>query len=82
MTDNLTHFNASGEAHMVDVSEKNITKRQAVAEGRIVMQPDTLKLIQAGGHKKRGVLGISRGAGIMGGKKKPPIWCRCATRWR
>ncbi|HED34354.1 MAG TPA: cyclic pyranopterin monophosphate synthase MoaC, partial [Gammaproteobacteria bacterium] len=59
MTDNLTHFNASGEAHMVDVSEKNITKRQAVAEGRIVMQPDTLKLIQAGDHKKGDVLGIA-----------------------
>ncbi len=77
MTDNLTHFNASGEAHMVDVSEKNITKRQAVAEGRIVMQPDTLKLIQAGDHKKGDVLGIARVAGIMGAKKTADLVPLC-----
>ena len=51
MTDKLTHFNASGEAHMVDVSEKNITRRQAVAAGEIVMLAETLQLIQQGSHK-------------------------------
>ncbi len=77
MTDNLTHFNASGEAHMVDVSEKNITKRQAVAEGLIVMQPDTLKLIQKGDHKKGDVLGIARVAGIMGAKRTADLVPLC-----
>jgi len=77
MVDNLTHFNASGEAHMVDVSEKNITKRQAVAEGRIVMQPDTLKLIQKGDHKKGDVLGIARVAGIMGAKRTADLVPLC-----
>ncbi|VAW67025.1 Cyclic pyranopterin monophosphate synthase accessory protein [hydrothermal vent metagenome] len=77
MTDNLTHFNASGEAHMVDVSEKNITKRQAVAEGRIIMRSETLKLIQQGDHKKGDVLGIARVAGIMGAKRTADLVPLC-----
>src|SRR3989304_406296 len=69
----LTHFNASGEAHMVDVGAKNVTQREAVAEGRIFMDPKTLDLIMQGGHKKGDVLGIARVAGIMGAKKTPDL---------
>ncbi|MDQ1363560.1 MAG: cyclic pyranopterin monophosphate synthase [Pseudomonadota bacterium] len=69
MNDKLTHFNESGEAHMVDVGQKTVTSRVAVAEGRIVMQPETLALIKQGNHKKGDVLGIARIAGIMAAKK-------------
>ncbi len=65
----LTHFNSAGEAHMVDVGEKAVTQRMAVAEGRIRMQPETLRLIIEGGHGKGDVLGIARIAGIMGAKQ-------------
>jgi len=77
MTDKLTHFNASGEAHMVDVSEKQITKRRAVAEGVIIMQMQTLRLIQQGEHKKGDVLGIARVAGIMAAKKTADLIPLC-----
>ena len=77
MNDKLTHFNASGEAHMVDVSEKDTTKRQAVAEGEIIMQADTLQLIQQGDAKKGDVLGIARVAGIMGAKKTADLVPLC-----
>lgn len=73
MENKLTHFNASGEAHMVDVGAKNVTQREAVAEGRIYMNPETLQLIMQGGHKKGDVLGIARVAGIMGAKKTPEL---------
>lgn len=65
----LTHFNAQGEAHMVDVGAKAITHRRAVAAGHIEMQPETLEKIQQGDHKKGDVLGIARIAGIMAAKK-------------
>lgn len=65
----FTHFNANGEAHMVDVGAKASTERLAVAEGTIVMNAETLQLILAGGHKKGDVLGIARIAGIMAAKK-------------
>ena len=65
----LTHFNKQGEAHMVNVGEKPVSHRIAVADGRIRMQAETLKLVQTGGHKKGDVLGIARIAGIMGAKK-------------
>jgi len=77
MTDKLTHFNASGEAHMVDVSQKDITKRRAVAEGDIIMLPETLQLIQRGDHKKGDVLGIARVAGIMAAKKTADLVPLC-----
>lgn len=77
MTDKLTHFNASGEAHMVDVSQKDITKRRAVAEGDIIMLPETLQLIQRGDHKKGDVLGIARIAGIMAAKKTADLVPLC-----
>jgi cyclic pyranopterin monophosphate synthase len=65
----LTHIDASGAAAMVDVSEKDVTHRTAVAEGTVVMQPATLALIRAGDAKKGDVLGVARVAGIMASKK-------------
>ena len=59
----LTHFNQAGEAHMVDVGGKATTERLAIAEGKILMLPDTFKLVEQGGHKKGDVLGIARIAG-------------------
>ncbi|HHM05720.1 MAG TPA: cyclic pyranopterin monophosphate synthase MoaC [Gammaproteobacteria bacterium] len=73
MDNTLTHFNAAGEAHMVDVGKKDQTQREAIAEGRIFMAPSTLELIRQGGHKKGDVLGIARVAGIMGAKKTPEL---------
>lgn len=69
MTNELTHFNEQGEAHMVDVGDKQITQRVAVTSGHITMQNSTLALIQNKGHKKGDVLGIARIAGIMASKK-------------
>lgn len=77
MNDKLTHFNASGEAHMVDVGQKNISSRQAVATGRIVMLPATLELIKQGNHKKGDVLGIARIAGIMAAKRTAELIPLC-----
>jgi cyclic pyranopterin phosphate synthase len=73
----LTHFNAQGEARMVDVGDKAVTHRIAVAEGRIEMRPDTLTLILEGGHKKGDVLGIARVAGIMAAKKTSELIPLC-----
>lgn len=73
----LTHFNQAGEAHMVDVGDKAVTQRVAVAEGRIVMQPDTLQLIVSGQHGKGDVLGIARVAGIMASKKTSELIPLC-----
>lgn len=65
----LTHLNEHGQAHMVDISEKNITTRQAIAEGSVTMLPETLKLIMEGGHKKGDVFATARIAGIQAAKK-------------
>jgi cyclic pyranopterin phosphate synthase len=73
----LTHFNHAGEAHMVDVGDKAVTQRVAVAEGRIVMQPETLQLIVRGQHGKGDVLGIARVAGIMAAKKTSDLIPLC-----
>ena len=73
----LTHLNKSGEAHMVDVGGKDVTAREAVAEGLIRMQPETLKLIVAGGHKKGDVLAVARVAGIMAAKKTAELIPLC-----
>lgn len=67
--DGLTHFDAHGQAHMVDVGGKAPTHRVAVAEGRIVMKHETLAIIQNGSAKKGDVLGIARIAGIMAAKQ-------------
>lgn len=73
----LTHFNTSGEAHMVDVGGKESTHRIAVTEGRIIMQSETLALIEKGGHKKGDVLGIARIAGIMAAKRTSELIPLC-----
>jgi cyclic pyranopterin phosphate synthase len=73
----LTHFNQRGEVHMVDVGEKEVTHRLAVAEGRITMKPETLELIRSGGHKKGDVLGIARTAGIMASKRTSDLIPLC-----
>lgn len=73
----LTHFNASGEAHMVDVGAKDVTHRFAITEGHISMLPETLALIQKGEHKKGDVLGIARVAGIMAAKKTSDLVPLC-----
>jgi len=73
----LTHFNQSGEAHMVDVGEKAITQRTAITEGYIEMLPETLELISKGQHKKGDVLGIARIAGIMASKKTAELIPLC-----
>ncbi len=65
----LTHLNAQGEAHMVDVSEKAVTQRSAVAEGFVAMLPETLALIESGVAKKGDVLATARIAGIMAAKR-------------
>ncbi|MFN2646389.1 MAG: cyclic pyranopterin monophosphate synthase MoaC [Burkholderiales bacterium] len=65
----LTHFDAAGRAHMVDVGEKPATRRVAVASGRITMQPSTLKTIAAGSAKKGDVLGVARLAAIQAAKR-------------
>ncbi len=73
----LTHFNAAGEAHMVDVGAKAETVREAVAEGYIYMEPSTLAKIMEGTHKKGDVLGIARVAGIMGAKRTADLVPLC-----
>lgn len=73
----LTHFDKRGQAHMVDVGDKQITRRVAITSGRIRMQPDTLQLILDGGHKKGDVLGIARIAGIMAAKKTADLVPLC-----
>lgn len=73
----LTHFNNAGEAHMVDVGDKAVTQRVAVAEGKITMLPETLQLIVNGEHGKGDVLGIARIAGIMAAKKTSELIPLC-----
>jgi cyclic pyranopterin phosphate synthase len=65
----LTHFDASGNAVMVDVGGKAASARAATARGRVLMAPETLRLIEARGHKKGDVLTVAQLAGIMGAKK-------------
>ncbi len=73
----LTHFDAQGQAHMVDVSDKEVTDRVAVAAGHIKMALETFDLISEGRAKKGDVLGIARLAGIMGAKKTPDLIPLC-----
>ena len=73
----LTHFDAKGEAHMVDVSGKAVTDRLAVAEGFIRMEQATLDLITEGRAKKGDVLSVARLAGIMGAKKTADLIPLC-----
>lgn len=73
----LTHLDESGAARMVDVGAKDVTAREAVAEGLIRMQPETLRLIVEGGHKKGDVLAVARVAGIMAAKKTAELIPLC-----
>lgn len=73
----LTHFDGQGHAHMVDVSDKDITARVAVAEGHIRMAPETYDIIAEGRAKKGDVLSVARLAGIMGAKKTPDLIPLC-----
>jgi len=73
----LTHFNESGDAQMVDVGDKPITVRTAIASGRIEMQPKTLALVQSGSHKKGDVIGVARVAAIMAAKKTSDLIPLC-----
>jgi cyclic pyranopterin phosphate synthase len=73
----FTHFDEKGAAHMVDVGDKAVTKRRAVAEGSIRMEPSTLALILVGGHRKGDVLGIARIAAIMGAKRTADLVPLC-----
>ena len=72
----LTHFDAAGQAHMVDVSGKEPTAREAVAEALVLMSPETLVLAQ-GGAAKGDVLGVARLAGIMGAKRTAELIPLC-----
>jgi cyclic pyranopterin phosphate synthase len=65
----LTHTDANGKAHMVDVTDKPDTRREARAEARIRMSAETLRLIETGGHKKGDVLTVARIAGIQAAKQ-------------
>lgn len=69
MSDQLSHLNSKGEAHMVDVGAKATTQRSATAESFVGMLPATLELIQQGGHKKGDVFAVARIAGIQAAKK-------------
>ncbi len=73
----LTHFDAKGEAQMVDVSDKAVTDRVAVAAGHIKMAQETFDIISEGRAKKGDVLGVARLAGIMGAKKTPDLIPLC-----
>lgn len=77
MSDELNHFNQRGEAHMVDVGDKAVSKRRAIAEGSIVMQADTLQRIISGEHKKGDVLAVARVAGVMAAKKTAELVPLC-----
>ncbi|MCC5777565.1 cyclic pyranopterin monophosphate synthase MoaC [Nitratireductor sp. B36] len=76
-TGKLTHIGASGEAHMVDVSGKQESHREAVAEGSVLMQAQTLEAILSGNAKKGDVLATARIAGIMGAKKTSDLIPLC-----
>lgn len=77
MTDALTHFDAQGNAAMVDVSDKSVTDRSATARARVLMRPETLALIERGEAKKGDVLGVARLAGIMAAKRTAELIPLC-----
>jgi cyclic pyranopterin monophosphate synthase len=77
MGDQLTHIDQDGSARMVDVGTKPDTDRVAVAEGRVIMQPETLRLIREGALKKGDVLTVARVAGIMAAKRTSELIPLC-----
>lgn len=76
MTD-FTHFNDQGRAKMVDVGDKKISTRTAIAAGRVLVSENTFKLIQSGGMKKGDVLTVAQIAGVMGAKRTPDLIPMC-----
>ncbi len=77
MSENFTHINASGDAHMVDVTEKNVTERTAIAQAYIEMSAQTLAMIMEGKHHKGDVFATARIAGIMAAKKTSELIPLC-----
>ena len=73
----FTHFNDQGRARMVDVGEKQLSKRVAVAQGRVLVNQETFSLIRSGGMKKGDVLTVAQVAGVMGAKRTPDIIPMC-----
>jgi len=73
----LTHVNADGQAHMVDVGSKADTEREAIARAEVAMRPETAALIQMGGLPKGDVLAVARIGGIMGAKRTPDLIPLC-----
>ena len=73
----FTHFDAEGNAWMVDISEKDVTRREAAACGRIAMSEECFRKVKAGQMKKGDVLGVARIAGIMGAKKTSDLIPLC-----
>ena len=75
--DSLTHFNEDGMAHMVEVGDKDITRRTAIARGKIIMKGETLQRIKDGLIKKGDVLSVAQVGGIMGAKKTSELIPMC-----
>ena len=75
----LSHVNSDGEARMVDVGQKADTVREAIAKGRVLMKPETLKLVKANEIKKGDVLAVARVAGITAAKRTPDLIPLCHT---
>ncbi len=73
----FTHFNEQGKARMVDVGEKDVTQRTAVAAGRVLLNRETFRLVKSGGMKKGDVLTVAQIAGVMGAKKTPDLIPMC-----
>lgn len=73
----LTHLDAQGRAQMVDVTQKPVTEREATAEAKVVMLPETLAMITEGRHKKGDVLAVARIAGIQAAKKTSDLIPLC-----
>jgi cyclic pyranopterin monophosphate synthase len=77
MSQGLTHLNARGEAHIVDIGDKAVTRRRAVAQARLVAQAETIATIMDGGLKKGDALAVARIAGIMAAKKTSELIPLC-----
>ena len=73
----LTHLNSSGEAKMVDVTEKGATEREAIAKGKVIMKPSTLEQVKTASLKKGDVLAVARVASIMAAKRTPDLIPLC-----
>lgn len=77
MAEKLTHLNERGEAHIVDIGDKPVTRRRAVAQARILGKPETIAIILGGGLKKGDALAVARIAGIMAAKKTSELIPLC-----